>query len=139
MKTVITYGTFDLLHEGHINILKRAKALGDFLIVGLSTDKFNQIKNKKSFYTYEQRKYILESIKYVDMVIPEDCWEQKISDIKKYNVDVFVMGDDWQGKFDFLKLYCDVVILPRTRGISTTGIKNFLKETQYQFEGVLHG
>ena len=134
MKTVITYGTYDLLHEGHINILKSAKALGDYLIVALSTDEFNKIKNKKSFYTYEQRKYILEAIKYVDLIIPEKTWEQKIDDIKKYNVDIFVMGRDWEGKFDYLKEYCEVKILPRTNGISTTNVKEFLRENEYIFE-----
>ena len=134
MKTVITYGTYDLLHEGHINILKSAKALGDYLIVALSTDEFNKIKNKKSFYTYEQRKYILEAIKYVDLIIPEKTWEQKIDDIQKYNVDIFVMGSDWEGKFDYLKEYCEVKILPRTNGISTTNVKEFLRENEYIFE-----
>ncbi|QWU07211.1 glycerol-3-phosphate cytidylyltransferase [Heyndrickxia coagulans] len=126
MKKVITYGTFDLLHWGHINLLKRAKALGDYLIVGLSSDEFNEIKNKKSYHSYENRKLILEAIRYVDQVIPEHSWEQKIDDIKKYNVDVFVMGDDWKGKFDFLKDYCEVVYLPRTVGISTSKIKKDL-------------
>ncbi|AEH52776.1 MULTISPECIES: glycerol-3-phosphate cytidylyltransferase [Heyndrickxia] len=126
MKKVITYGTFDLLHWGHINLLKRARALGDYLIVGLSSDEFNEIKNKKSYHSYENRKLILEAIRYVDQVIPEHSWEQKIDDIKKYNVDVFVMGDDWKGKFDFLKDYCEVVYLPRTVGISTSKIKKDL-------------
>ncbi len=135
MKTIITYGTYDLLHTGHINILKRAKALGDYLIVGLSTDEFNKLKNKKSYYNYEQRKYILEAIKYVDLVIPEESWEQKISDIKKYNANVFVMGDDWKGKFDELSCHCEVVILPRTPDISTTGLKNFLENEDYILEG----
>ena len=124
--TVITYGTFDLLHWGHINLLKRAKALGDTLIVGLSTDEFNQNKHKQSVHKYDERKYILEAVRYVDRVIPEVSWEQKISDIKKYNVDIFVMGSDWEGEFDFLKEYCKVVYLPRTEGISTTEIKNRL-------------
>ncbi len=124
--TVITYGTFDLLHWGHINLLKRAKALGDALIVGLSTDEFNQNKHKQSVHKYVERKYILEAVCYVDRVIPEVSWEQKISDIKKYNVDIFVMGSDWEGEFDFLKEYCQVVYLPRTEGISTTEIKNRL-------------
>ncbi|RKX88066.1 MAG: glycerol-3-phosphate cytidylyltransferase [Spirochaetes bacterium] len=124
--TVITYGTFDLLHWGHINLLKRAKALGDTLIVGLSTDEFNQNKHKQSVHKYDERKYILEAVCYVDRVIPEVSWEQKISDIKKYNVDIFVMGSDWEGEFDFLKEYCKVVYLPRTEGISTTEIKNRL-------------
>ena len=123
MKTVITYGTFDLLHHGHINILKRAKELGDYLIVGVSTDQLNKLKNKKAHFSYEERKYILEAIKYVDKVIPEKCWEQKINDINKYNVDVFVMGDDWKNKFDYLKDFCKVVYLPRTQGVSTTKIK----------------
>jgi glycerol-3-phosphate cytidylyltransferase len=127
MKKVITYGTYDLLHWGHINLLKRAKELGDYLIVALSTDEFNAIKGKKAYYPYEQRKFILESIRYVDKVIPERTWEQKIEDVKKYDIDIFVMGDDWKGKFDFLKEYCEVVYLPRTIGISTTKIKNDLR------------
>lgn len=126
MKTVLTYGTFDLLHVGHINLLRRAKALGDKLIVGLSTDEFNAGKHKEAYHSYEDRKIILEAIKYVDLVIPETRWEQKIDDVKKYNVDVFVMGNDWEGKFDFLKDYCEVIYLPRTAGISTTKIKNDL-------------
>lgn len=128
MKVVLTYGTFDLLHVGHINLLARAKQLGDYLIVGCSTDEFNRIKNKKSYYTYEERKQILEAIRYVDLVIPENTWEQKIDDVLKYKVDVFVMGDDWKGKFDFLKPYCEVVYLPRTEGVSTTQIKIDLYE-----------
>lgn len=124
MKTVLTYGTFDVLHYGHINLLKRAKALGDYLIVGLSSDEFNALKNKKSFYSYEHRKLILEAIKYVDLVIPEETWEQKVSDVKKYGVDVFVMGDDWEGKFDFLSEYCKVSYLPRTPDISSTMVRN---------------
>jgi len=124
MKRVITYGTYDLLHYGHINLLRRAKALGDYLIVALSTDEFNQdAKGKKTYFSYEIRKNLLESIRYVDLVIPEKNWEQKISDIQNYQVDVFVMGDDWAGKFDFLKDYCDVVYLERTPDISTTKIK----------------
>ncbi|HCX63927.1 MAG TPA: glycerol-3-phosphate cytidylyltransferase [Eubacteriaceae bacterium] len=128
MKRVITYGTFDLLHEGHINILRRARALGDYLIVGISNDEFNAIKGKKAYYSYEARKNLLESIRYVDLVIPERNWEQKVDDVKKYEVDIFVMGDDWEGKFDFLKDHCEVVYLPRTEGISTTKIKDDLKE-----------
>ncbi len=126
MKTVLTYGTFDLIHAGHINILRRAAALGDRLIVGLSTDEFNAGKHKEAYHSFEDRKLILEAIKYVDLVIPENCWEQKVEDVKKYNVDVFVMGNDWEGKFDFLKDYCEVVYLPRTAGISTTKIKEDL-------------
>ena len=128
MKKVITYGTYDVLHYGHINLLKRARALGDYLIVALSSDEFNAVKNKKSYYTYEQRKTILEACRYVDMVIPENNWEQKISDIKKYNADIFVMGDDWEGKFDFLKDYCEVVYLPRTPDVSSTQTKEHLAQ-----------
>ena len=129
MKKVITYGTFDLLHYGHINLLKRAKALGDYLIVALSTDEFNwNSKAKKCYFSYEVRKQLLEAIRYVDLVMPEENWEQKINDIKEFRIDTFVMGDDWKGKFDFLKPYCDVVYLPRTPEISTSQIKEDLKE-----------
>lgn len=128
MKKVITYGTFDLLHYGHINILRRAKELGDWLVVALSSDEFNAIKGKKSFFPYEQRKKLLEAIRYVDEVIPENEWDQKIGDVKTHHIDIFVMGDDWTGKFDFLKDYCEVVYLPRTPEISTTQIKEKLKK-----------
>jgi len=128
LRKVITYGTFDLLHIGHINILKRAKSLGDYLIVGLSTDDFNTIKHKSAYHNYQDRKIILESIRYVDEVIPEKSWDQKINDIKKYDVQTFVMGSDWNGKFDYLKDYCDVIYLPRTEGISTTKTKKDLKQ-----------
>jgi len=127
VKKVLTYGTFDMFHIGHLNLLKRAKELGNYLIVGVSTDEFNKIKGKKTLIPFEERKEIVKSIKYVDLVIPERNWEQKINDIKKYKVDVFVMGDDWRGKFDFLKDYCEVVYLPRTEGISTTKLKENLK------------
>lgn len=130
MKRVMTYGTFDLLHYGHINILKRAKSLGDYLIVGLSSDEFNELKGKKSVMSYEERKEILESIRYVDKVIKESSWEQKVDDIIKYNIDVFVIGDDWEGKFDFLKEYCEVVYLPRTKSISTTLLKEIIEKEQ---------
>lgn len=127
MKKVITYGTFDLLHYGHINLLRRAKAQGDYLIVALSTDEFNwNEKQKKCYFTYEQRKKLLEAIRYVDLVIPETCWDQKARDVQEFRVDTFVMGDDWEGKFDFLKEYCEVVYLPRTPEISTTQIKSDL-------------
>lgn len=127
MKRVITYGTFDLLHYGHINLLRRAKELGDYLIVALSTDAFNwEQKGKKCYFDYEQRKQLLESVRYVDLVIPEESWEQKISDVKEFRVDTFVMGSDWEGKFDFLKPYCNVVYLPRTPEISSTQIKQDL-------------
>ncbi|MDD5878152.1 MAG: glycerol-3-phosphate cytidylyltransferase [Clostridiales bacterium] len=130
MKRIMTYGTFDLLHYGHINILKRSKSLGDYLIVGLSSDEFNELKGKKSVMSYEERKEILESIRYVDKVIKESNWEQKVDDIIKYNIDVFVIGDDWEGKFDFLKEYCEVVYLPRTKSISTTLLKEIIQKEQ---------
>ena len=127
MKKVITYGTFDLLHYGHINLLKRARALGDYLIVALSTDEFNEVeKGKKSYFNYDQRKQLLEAIRYVDLVIPETCWEQKESDIREYHIDTFVIGDDWKGKFDFLKSQCEVVYLERTPEISSTQIRQDL-------------
>lgn len=129
MTRVITYGTFDLLHYGHINLLRRAKELGDYLIVALSTDEFNWIeKQKRSYFSYDQRKVLLEAIRYVDLVIPETGWEQKRTDIHKYCVDIFVMGDDWQGKFDFLRQEgAEVIYLPRTPEISTTQIKQDFK------------
>ena len=128
MKRVITYGTFDILHYGHVNLLKRAKSLGDYLIVVLSSDEFNKIKNKVSYYTYEQRKMILEACRYVDLVVPEYNWDQKRDDVIKYQADIFVMGDDWKGKFDFLSDICEVVYLPRTPDISTTKVKKHLKQ-----------
>jgi len=128
MKKVITYGTFDLLHTGHINILRRAKDLGDYLVVAISSDEFNAGKGKKAYYTFEQRKMILEAVRYVDEVIAEENWEQKNTDIKDHDIDVFVMGDDWKGEFDFLKDQCEVVYLPRTEGISTTQIKKDLEK-----------
>ena len=127
MRKVITYGTFDLLHYGHINLLRRAKEMGDYLIVALSTDEFNwKEKQKKCYFSYEERKQLLEAIRYVDFVIPEENWEQKIEDVKEFKVDTFVIGNDWEGKFDFLKDYCDVVYLERTPDISTTQIKDDL-------------
>ncbi|WP_042535699.1 glycerol-3-phosphate cytidylyltransferase [Oceanobacillus oncorhynchi] len=128
MRTILTYGTFDLLHVGHVNLLKRAKEMGDYLIVGLSTDDFNILKHKQSFYSYEDRKIILESVRYVDKVIPEISWEQKREDILTYHVDTFVMGNDWKGKFDALRSFCEVVYLPRTDGISSTLIKDNLRD-----------
>lgn len=126
MKKVITYGTFDLFHRGHLNILRRAKACGDYLVVAVSSDSFNAIKGKKAYYCEEDRVAILEAIKYVDEVILEYNWEQKKEDVQKHNIDVFVMGDDWTGKFDFLEELCEVVYLPRTEGVSTTQIKSDL-------------
>ena len=129
MKRVITYGTFDLLHYGHINLLRRAKELGDYLVVALSTDEFNwNEKQKKCYFPYEERKRMLEAIRYVDLVIPEENWAQKTTDVEKYHIDTFVMGNDWEGKFDFLKDQCEVVYLPRTPEISTTKIKNDLQD-----------
>lgn len=130
MKKVITYGTFDLLHAGHINLLRRAKALGDYLIVAISTDEFNRLKNKEAYHNFENRKLILEAVRYVDEVIPETSWEQKINDVIQHDIDIFVMGDDWKGQFDYLRNYCQVIYLPRTIGISTTKIKRDLYRVQ---------
>lgn len=127
MKRVITYGTFDLLHWGHVELLKRAKALGDYLIVALSTDEFNQIKGKKAYHSYEERKVMLEALRTVDLVIPEESWIQKRHDILEYHVDVLVMGDDWKGHFDELSDICEVIYLSRTEGISTSKIKHDLE------------
>lgn len=129
MRRVLTYGTFDLLHYGHIEILRRAKALGDYLVVALSTDEFNAGKGKVAYHSYETRKKMLEAIRYVDLVIPENSWEQKLDDVKTYHIDTVVMGSDWAGsdKFDYLKDYCQVVYLDRTPGVSTTMIKNDLR------------
>ena len=130
MKKVITYGTFDLLHYGHINLLRRARELGDYLVVVLSTDEFNwNQKQKKCYFSYEKRKAMLEAIRYVDLVVPETCWEQKRTDVHTYDIDIFVMGDDWKGKFDFLKEEgVDVIYLSRTPEISTTQIKSDLHQ-----------
>ena len=130
MKRVITYGTFDLLHYGHINLLRRAKEQGDYLVVALSTDEFNwNEKQKKCYFSYEKRKQLLEAIRYVDLVIPEEGWEQKVNDVKEYHIDTFVMGDDWSGQFDFIQeeTEAEVVYLARTPEISTTQIKKDLK------------
>ncbi len=128
MRKVLTYGTFDLLHYGHINLLQRAKALGDYLIVAVSTDEFNRKKGKECYFSFAERQRMVEALRCVDLVIPENEWEQKISDVKEFRVDTFVMGDDWKGKFDFLKDYCEVVYLPRTPEISTTQIKSDLNK-----------
>ena len=137
MKRVLTYGTYDLLHYGHINLLQRAKDLGDYLVVAISTDEFNwNMKQKKCYFTYEERKKMVEALRCVDLVIPETCWEQKVTDVEKYQIDTFVMGDDWEGKFDFLKDQCEVVYLPRTPEISTTQIKKDLKAMASKSEKV---
>jgi glycerol-3-phosphate cytidylyltransferase len=125
-KTIITYGTFDMFHIGHLNLLKRLKVMGDELIVGVSTDEFNLGKGKKTLIPYDQRAEIVAAIEYVDKVIPENNWEQKVLDIKEFDVDIFVIGDDWHGKFDFLKEFCEVQYLDRTRGVSTTMLKDSL-------------
>lgn len=126
-RIVLTYGTFDIFHAGHVNILRRARQLGDELIVAVSTDEFNALKGKKSLFSYEERKLIVESSKYVDLVIPEENWEQKIDDVKRYDVSTFVMGHDWRGKFDFLKPYCDVIYLDRTPVISSSYYRNAIQ------------
>jgi glycerol-3-phosphate cytidylyltransferase len=128
MKRVLTYGTFDLFHIGHIRLLERARSLGDYLVVGLSTDEFNLLKGKKSVFSFAERLAILGAIRHVDKVIPEQNWDQKLSDVIDNEIDVFVIGDDWEGKFDFLKSHCEVVYLPRTSGISTTYIKYLISE-----------
>lgn len=130
MKRVLTYGTYDLLHWGHIRLLRRARSLGDYLIVALSTEAFNEGKGKKTYHDYETRRAMLEAVRYVDLVIPEDSWDQKIEDVRKYEVDVVAMGGDWEGdaRFEILTDHCDVVYLDRTEGISTTKIKRDLGE-----------
>ena len=129
MQRVITYGTYDLLHYGHIELLRRARSLGDYLVVALSTDEFNAGKGKHCYYSWEERRRMLEAVRFVDLVIPETAWEQKTHDVSRYNIDTFVIGDDWEGKFDFLKDQCEVVYLPRTPDISTTRIKGDLSVT----------
>jgi glycerol-3-phosphate cytidylyltransferase len=126
MKRVLTYGTFDTLHFGHIRLLQRARELGDYLIVGLSTDGFNAQKDKKAFHSWEERKFFLEALRYVDLVIPEDNWGQKITDVKLYHVDVFTMGSDWEGRFDDLSEHCKVTYLSRTPNVSSTQIRNII-------------
>ena len=126
MKTILTYGTFDLFHIGHVRLLKRLSELGDRLVVGISSDEFNELKGKKSFFSYAERAEIISACKYVDEVFPEHNWEQKVSDVKRVGADIFAIGDDWNGQFDFLSDYCEVVYLPRTENISTTDIKKTL-------------
>jgi glycerol-3-phosphate cytidylyltransferase len=126
MRLVLTYGTFDLLHYGHLNIFARARSYGDRLFVGLSTDKFNALKNKRAQQSYEERYSLVSMCRNVDFIFPENNWEQKAHDIERFGASVFVMGDDWKGKFDFLKSKCEVVYLPRTSGISSTLIRSNL-------------
>jgi glycerol-3-phosphate cytidylyltransferase len=126
-RVVLTYGTFDLFHVGHLNLLKRLRALGDYLVVAVSTDEFNRGKGKETIIRFEDRVEIVRSCRYVDLAIPETRWEQKIEDVKAHGVSVFGMGDDWAGKFDFLKEHCEVVYLPRTANISSTSIKSSLR------------
>lgn len=126
MKKIITYGTFDLFHIGHVRLLERLYSIGGEVIVGISTDEFNAKKGKTSFSSYDERSEIVASCKYVTKVFPENSWEQKRSDIIKYNADIFAMGDDWKGKFDELSDICNILYLPRTEDISTTVIKSTL-------------
>jgi glycerol-3-phosphate cytidylyltransferase len=127
LKTVLTYGTFDLFHIGHLNLLRNLKALGSQLIVAVSTDEFNSLKGKKTIVPYHHRAEIVANIKFVDRVIPEVTWEQKRQDIAQYQVDIFAMGDDWVGKFDDLTDVCEVIYLPRTKDISSTDIKDMVR------------
>ena len=130
MKRILTYGTFDLMHFGHINLLRRAKERGDYLVVAVSSEAFNRLKGKETYHNYDTRKMMLEAVRYVDLVIPEEHWEQKVSDVETYHIDEVVMGSDWTGdeRFELLREHCDVVYLPRTEGISTTKIKDDLSE-----------
>ena len=130
MRRVLTYGTFDLLHFGHIALYSRAKQLGNYLICGLSTDLFNNVKGKVAFESYEKRKETIENTGLVDLVIPEENWEQKVSDIFKYNIDIFVMGSDWKGRFDHLNKFCSVIYLPRTPNISSTYLRDLQTESK---------
>lgn len=137
--TVLTYGTFDLFHVGHVRLLARLKNLGSRLIVGLSTDAFNEVKGKRTIIPFEQRKEILAACKYVDKIIPEDGWDQKVMDIKREGVDIFAMGDDWTGKFDFLEEHCNVIYIPRTQNISTTEVKALIKaQNQEHAQSLAH-
>ena len=135
-KNILTYGTFDLFHIGHLRLIRRMMDLGDNVIVGVSTDEFNELKGKKCWMPYSHRAEIVSSIQGVNLVVPEQSWEQKILDIKKYSIDIFAIGDDWRGKFDYLEDYCDVIYLPRTEGISTTEIKKILSDIKPEFKKI---
>jgi glycerol-3-phosphate cytidylyltransferase len=128
MKTVVTYGSFDLFHVGHVRLLKRLKALGDKLVVGLSTDEFNQVKGKSTIIPFDDRKEILLACQYVDAVFAETCWEQKREDMLREDASIFAIGDDWSGKFDDLGDLVEVLYLPRTQNVSTTDLKTMLSE-----------
>lgn len=134
LRTVLTYGTFDLLHAGHLNLLRRARGLGDRLVVGISTNEFNASKGKKTIIDFEDRLEIVRSIRFVDGVFPEICWDQKIDDVRRFNASTFVMGDDWEGKFDFLKEVCEVVYLPRTLGVSSTWLRSEVSKRERQIQ-----
>ncbi len=125
-KRAITYGTFDMFHIGHLELLKRMKTLATEVVVAVSTDEFNEVKGKKTIIPYDQRSQIIDALVYVDKVIPENSWNQKINDVQNHDIDLFVMGDDWEGKFDFLKTHCDILYLPRTGGISSSKLKTSL-------------
>jgi glycerol-3-phosphate cytidylyltransferase len=127
MRKIITYGTFDTLHYGHILLLKRARALGDHLTVALSTDTFNEIKGKEAHFSYDERADLLRAITYVDVIIPEKSWDQKRNDIVTHGISVFAMGSDWDSKFDFLSELCEVIYLPRTPRISSTAVRGLQK------------
>ena len=139
MTTVLTYGTFDLFHVGHLRLLQRLKDLGDRLVVGVSTDAFNSIKQKKTYVPFTERLEIVGALRYVDAVFPEENWDQKVRDIQQYQADIFAMGDDWAGKFDYLRIYAQVCYLPRTPGISTTQIKDDLKHGRLDMRHVCIG
>lgn len=126
-KTVLTYGTFDLFHIGHLNLLQRLRDMGDRLIVGVSTDEFNALKGKQTIVRHDDRLRIVQGLKCVDLAIPENAWEQKADDIRKHDVAIFGIGADWKGHFDELETLCEVVYLPRTRGISSTEIKQAMR------------
>ena len=130
MKRIITYGTFDLFHVGHVRLLKRLSGLGDELIVGVSTDGFNQMKGKNCVMSFDERSEIVASCRYVDEVFPEASWDQKVEDVKKYKANIFAIGDDWSGKFDFLESVCEVYYLPRTEDISTTELKKYINKVE---------